>query len=105
MARITAQIALKITKVARKLTSDDEEFDDAFQEGTLKVRTMINGHTESYYVQRAYRRIQDYLRKVRKFHRRHPQIVSERVVENATEEPLRFGVKTSVPDYDNLDRE
>ena len=105
MAKITGGIAKKIEKIARKLTGDDEEFYDAFQIGTQKVCEMIDGHTESYYVQYAYKKIQDYLRKERKFHKRHPQIVSDRIIENATEEPLEFGIKTSIPDYDNLDRE
>ena len=103
MARITAQIALKVEKIARKLTSNDDEFFDAFQEGLTKICEMINGHTESYYVQYAYRRIQNYLKKTRKVLNRETQIVSEQFLENVTDEPLGFGIRTTVPNYDDIE--
>ena len=94
MAKITQEIAKKIEKIARKLTiSDKDLFWDAYQEGLAKVCEMVNGHTESYYVQYAYRRIQDFMRKERRFFTRHLSL-------NDDDEKLMGSQKLAAQNYD-----
>ena len=52
--------------IAKKLSQNDDEFSDALQEGLTKVLEMKSGHTNSYYIEYAKRRMQDYLRRERK---------------------------------------
>ena len=66
MAEINESITRTCEKIASKLTQNEDEFSDTLQEALTQVLEMEAGHTDSYYVQYAKRRMQNYLRKERK---------------------------------------
>ena len=102
MAKITPTIRIKIEKIARKLTNNEEDFVDCEDEGFKKICEMEDGHTESYYCQYGYRRMQDYLRKERLYRKRNQHLSNEES-ERHTEWPLAYGKKTRTPYYPETD--
>jgi hypothetical protein len=102
MANINNKIRLGVEKIARSLTRNNPDFEDANSEGLVRILEMEDGHKDSYYIQAARFRIRDFLKRERLHQSREFGILKDDL-ENIPNKPLEFGKATKVPDYDNIE--
>ena len=66
MSELNENITRACEKIANSLSQNEDEYGDTLQEGLTKVLEMTAGHKDSYYIEYAKRRMQNFLRKERK---------------------------------------
>lgn len=70
MANVTGQIIKKVRATAQKLCKNNQDFADCVQEGLTRILELPHGATESFYIEAAWYRMRDYLKKERLHHGR-----------------------------------